>query len=364
MVSGQSRELLESRFPEVTTVPVDVRVPWIHGGAAIRRGSRSGWLQRRIAVAAWTVRETVPAALRYARLVRSTGTDLLHLNNNLESQLDGIVAGVLTGVPIVAHARGMQRWTRSLALVQRLVSLHVAISEVIRANLVEIGVPESRIRVVHNGLDTARFHEDSLRGPELRTEFGLTDDDLCFGVFGRIVPYKGVVEFVEAASRVLSERPRARAFIVGDASDGGGQYMARVEEAVRQSGVGDRIVFTGYRRDVAAMMGMMDVVVHASVGPEPFGRVVVEGMAAGRAVVASRAPGPVELIDEGRTGLLFERGSAEALAAAVGTLLDDPERARRMGTAAREEAAHRFDTGILARRMADVFREARGAGES
>jgi glycosyltransferase involved in cell wall biosynthesis len=174
-----------------------------------------------------------------------------------------------------------------------------------------------------------------------------------FGLFGRIVPWKGVREYVDAAAIVLEALPEARALVVGSRSDGEAGYADAVRRRAQELGLADRVLFLGFRPDVAELMRLCDVVVHASLIPEPFGLVVVEALATGTPVVAADRGGPTDIIEPGESGFLVDPHDAAAMAGAVLRLLRDSAEARRMGEAGAVRIAERFS----ARRSADgVFR--------
>ncbi|MGI6388553.1 MAG: glycosyltransferase [Desulfomonilia bacterium] len=109
-------------------------------------------------------------------------------------------------------------------------------------------------------------------------------------------------EFILAAAKVIEANPNARAFVVGSPSDGGEEYYNEVVELTKSLGIEGHVFFTGYRKDVPALMKLMDVIVHSSITPEPFGMVVIEGMAMGKPVVATRGGGPIDIVSGRRDG--------------------------------------------------------------
>jgi glycosyltransferase involved in cell wall biosynthesis len=130
--------------------------------------------------------------------------------------------------------------------------------------------------------------------------------------------------------------------IVGDALFGEDAYAADLQRKAADLGLGDRVHFLGFRRDVPKLMAACDIIVHTSVAPEPFGRMVVEGMLSGRPVIASDAGGVREIVTDGRTGRLTPPGDARALAEVLRATLDDAEVSRNMADAGRAWARDRF----------------------
>jgi glycosyltransferase involved in cell wall biosynthesis len=192
--------------------------------------------------------------------------------------------------------------------------------------------------LVYNGIDPGRFDavdDDAIR--KQRQELGLADVPLV-GVFSRISPWKGQHVLIGALRRL----PGVHALLVGDAIFGEEAYRDELKKLVKEADVSDRVHFLGNRSDVAALMQMTDIVVHTSVAPEPFGRVIVEGMLARKPVVATAAGGAAEIVRDGSTGVLVRPGDAEALAKALRRLLADPNLALRFGAAGRQVATKEF----------------------
>jgi glycosyltransferase involved in cell wall biosynthesis len=166
--------------------------------------------------------------------------------------------------------------------------------------------------------------------------------------------------FLEAISMIPRDLP-LRAYIVGGAVYRTDASQRSVDELLRRAaalGVADRVGFTGFVDDTAGVMRSLDIVVHASTRPEPFGLVVAEAMACGCAVVASAAGGAADLVDEGVDGLTHSPGNARALAHRIIALVTDGELRLRLGAAAQATARRRFDHRRLAGELVPVYRTA------
>jgi glycosyltransferase involved in cell wall biosynthesis len=180
-----------------------------------------------------------------------------------------------------------------------------------------------------------------------------------FGIVGRIAPWKGQDLFVRAfAAAFPSDAGAERAVIVGAPLFGEEACELRLRELIARLGLIERVKLRGFREDVWSELARIDVLVHASVIPEPFGQVVLEGMAAGLPVIAPDEGGPAEMIADGETGHLFTARSVDALAAAMRALAADPRARERLGSAARRsiEAYHPARLGAqLEQVYADVL---------
>jgi len=195
-----------------------------------------------------------------------------------------------------------------------------------------------------------------------RAELGIADDEVLVGVFGRLQRWKAQDVFVEAAARVAVSRPKSRFVVVGGSVFGlEPEYFEELKSGARARGLDGRLTFTGFRNDVARLMAACDVVCHTSRVPEPFGLVVIEAMAQARPVIATRGGGPSEIFADDSQGLLVSPDDAAGLAAAITTLVDDPEKRRRMGIAGLARVKDAFTIDVMARNLIAHFDSVAGA---
>jgi glycosyltransferase involved in cell wall biosynthesis len=172
---------------------------------------------------------------------------------------------------------------------------------------------------------------------------------------GRIDPWKGQDFFLRAFAQAFPHGPE-RAVLVGAPLFGEHAYATELRRIVANFGLESRVDFRGFRDDIWSELAAIDVLVHASLLPEPFGQVVLEGMAAGLPIISVDDGGPAELLTDRQSGRLFPRGDARALAQLMRTLRDDPTQCEILGRNARE-AAKRYDPASIARKLEDVYRE-------
>ena len=215
--------------------------------------------------------------------------------------------------------------------------------------------PRHRPRVVHPGAELDRFDPAILPSPaEARRLCGLPETGPIIGIVGRLQRWKGMHVFAEAMARVLKTHPDAFGVIVGGDHEFEPEYPAFLNQHISELGLTDKIKLTGIQKNVPVWMQAMDVVVHAS-DREPFGIVIIEGMALGKPVVAGDKGGPTEIIEPGVTGLLTPYGDAGALATAILRYLDDPAFAAQVGDAARKRAQN-FSVDSYARNVVEAIR--------
>jgi glycosyltransferase involved in cell wall biosynthesis len=306
-----------------------------------------------------------PAVVRLARLMRRERAAVVHTNSLFS--LHGAWAARLARVPHVWHVReipdapaaGIRTATTvALALSARVITMTEAVARMFSRRQRAGG----RVRTIYDGLDVSQFNP-RVSGERIRRELGLDPDAPVVGFVGRLDPWKGCDVFVRAAATVAAEHPRARFLVSGGSLPGYEEHAAGLERLAAELGIADRIQFTGwtYRLDdIPEVMAALDVFVHTSVRPEPFGLVLVEAMATERPVVGADGGGVPEVVEDGVTGLLAPPGDWKAVAAAISSLLADPEKARAMGRAGRERAVRCFEVGGYARQVEALYESVLG----
>ena len=191
--------------------------------------------------------------------------------------------------------------------------------------------------------------------PGVPSKARLKDGGYRIALIGRISPWKGQHIFIRAAAMVRERFPKAQFFIVGASLFGEEDYEREVRELAKSYGVPDLIIFTGFRKDVLSVIADMDVIVHASTIGEPFGQVIIEGMAAGKPVIATDGGGVPEIVENGSTGILVPMGNAAAMAEGIARVLADPELAAEMGRRGRERVQNCFTIEHTARKIEAVY---------
>ena len=288
-------------------------------------------------------RDEVPVALALRRILRSFRPHLVHLNDVLPLNRPGAMASRSAGLPVVCHCRSFD--TATPAEIRWLlpgVDGMIFISQAIAAAHLAAMPPLRHYAIIPNAVDLADYAGPVDRAA-VRAALGVPIDAPLLVMAGRISPWKGQHVFVEALARVRETQPAVHGVIVGLAEEADGPgYAGRVQAQAEALGLGRHLRRAGFRSDMPQVLRAADVVVHCSVKPEPFGRVIIEGMAAGRPVAASALGGAAEIISDGVDGLLTPAGDAAALAAALNRLLADPLERQRLGEAAQRTVAQRY----------------------
>lgn len=294
--------------------------------------------------------------VRLARQVarQSRGVDVIYANT-AKALVIGAIAGKMARRPVVYHLHDILSadhfsWSnrKILQTAAKLgVALVIANSQASADSLIAAGFDPQRVVVIPNGIDPAPFDaaiadSDRLRRA-LRQSLGLGEDEPLLGLFGRLSPWKGQHIAIES----LESLPGVHLLLVGDALFGEEAYVERLRRLAARPGVEGRVHFVGFRDDVAGVMQGVDVVIHASTSPEPFGRVIVEAMLASRPVVATRGGGASEIIDEGKNGLLCEPCSVKSLAEKVRLILAGGPQVEALVVRGGVSARERFAPGLI-----------------
>lgn len=262
------------------------------------------------------------------KVVISEKIDLIHVNNGVNNFIPILIA-ILLNRKFVVHLHGVENPGRIQKLVINKVPKFIIVSEFLKKKMITNHIPEDRMVVIPNSVKAKEILPYKIE--ELRTKYNIRKGELVFGIVGRVIRWKGHVEFLKAAKLVLKTLPETKVVIIGDISDGDAGYANYITEMVNDSGFKDRIIFTGYIPDVSVFYKIIDVCVHCSIEPEPFGLVITEAMSYGIPVIASDLGAPKEIITDCTNGYIIDPTSTEKLAKTIIKLLSDDELRKRIG---------------------------------
>ena len=308
-----------------------------HGGPIADELSRAG-----VSVVSLRMKSKLDyaVAFRLYRLLRERRIDILHsylFHANLLSRIVGRLARVPV---IISSERTMGFEGRHRLLINRLTSpladAYTGNAEAVRQFMIsEIGLPEGRTVVIHNGVDLKRFDIEVDRNA-VRKRLGLSPTDVVCASVARLDEQKGISYLIEAARKVVEEKPDTRFIIVGD-----GPLRKSLEGLSTRLGLEEHVLFLGARNDVAEILKASDVFVLPSLW-EGFPNVVLEAMASGLPVVATKTSGTPEAVADGDTGLLVEPKDAQGLAEAIRTMVSDEQQRRAMGARGKKRVMELF----------------------
>lgn len=307
-------------------------------------------LRPRWRYAAWSL-------MRFVRWLRANDVVIIHTHMHAAA-LWGRVAGLLARTPVlVTTEHGKELWKGPIRLgidrlLTRYTSRHIAVSrDGLELRLRRERVAPERIILIPNGVSVTSPESDSEISARVRRELGIAPDAPLLGSVGRVVAAKGYDHMLAALAELARDRPGLRWLVVGD-----GDQRPRLERTVSDLGLGQVVIWAGRRGDVPDLLQAMDVWVMSSLR-EGLPVALLEAMAAGKPIVATRVGGIPDAVRDGEHARLVPPADPRALADAIASCLDDVELASRLGRNARERVRGEYSIESIARRIEAVYRE-------
>jgi glycosyltransferase involved in cell wall biosynthesis len=290
-----------------------------------------------------TKRQALTSLLELVRYLRRVSPQVV-IVRGFNAEVLGRIAGVLARVPrtiVWVHncddlrPRGLMRRVGDWAL-DPVTDAYFGVARAQVPYLVEdLRHPVDKVRIIHNGVDPAGFDEPGDRS--VRKELGFRDDEVVVGILAALRPEKDHETFLRAAGLVAAKHPGARFLVVG-----GGDRKRLLEDMAVDLGLAERVVFTGARDDVPALLAAIDVFVLSSFTIECFPMALLEAMASALPAVCTAVGGIPEMIEDGVTGYLVPARDPQALAVRVAELVTSAEKRRAFGSAARRRVETHF----------------------
>lgn len=280
--------------------------------------------------------------------------DLVHLNNTLLRPQQWILASLFTRAKVIAHERGINNsfpfqtrfWARFLKRI-------ICISDAVKENLLKHGFSKEKLYRIYNGLDPDKFVPVKTK-TEVMKEFGINSDVPIIGVVGNVKWWKGQETVIRSMKHVKESFPDSKCLIIGDNVKA---YLDHIKTIVKNENLENCIIFTGHRNDIPDLINSLSVLIHASTLPEPFGRVLLEGMALEKPIISTNIGAGPEIIEDGKTGLLVNPGDEKSLAEAIISMLKDPPKALNMGKAGRIRLEKYFHISENIRKTEELYSE-------
>ncbi len=293
--------------------------------------------------------------LAIGRLADAHQIDVLHCHH-YSPFVYGRIAAARRDLKVVYTEHGRSSddgpsWKRRLInpMLARLPATICAVSNDLRRYMISEGIPGSRVRVIHNGIELG-LRPAAIARATARMALGLPHDAFVVGTAGRLDPVKDLETLVEAAARLAPTQTRLRVVIVGE-----GGSRAALERQIAAAGLGHIVTLAGYRRDVRGLLPAFDVYANTS-AHEGVSLTILEAMAAGLPVVATRVGGTPEVVADGKTGMLVPAREPAQVAAALASLADTPGVRRAYGEAGRARVEHHFSLEAMTQAYLQVYR--------
>lgn len=294
----------------------------------------------------------LPDSDKIAALLRDRGCNLLYMNNQPSSNLEGMIAAKALNLPCIQHSRIDVRLNLFEAdAVNSGVSKVICVSKGVMDSLMRSGVSPQKCVVVYNGIDPAVKPMASVL--EIRRMYGINDDEILIGTVGSLIKRKRINDLIDALARITAinnDKP-VKCVIVGD-----GPERENLRKRVLQKGLKEKVIFTGFQSDAISHINAMDVFALPS-EKEGLPRVILEAMLMARPVVACDITGPSELVADGETGFLVPVKETNMLANALLKLAASDDLRRQMGEKGRMRIIERFTIDKYVTGVSNIFKE-------
>lgn len=278
-------------------------------------------------------------------LLKEKDIDLVYANG-ARTFIWGSIACKKTRVPMVWYIhsifdKGLIKKLCVLFGKNDIVKNIIAVSQSVKKPLALVG---EKIKVIYNGIDTGLYFPATSKNGPFRKELKIGNTPLI-GMVCFLMEWKGIDDLLMAGKEIIRVHPNVKFAIIGDVlyDTKGQKYKKYLISMVKKLGLNDNVIFTGYRKDIPAVMKELDIFVLASKKPDPCPTSLLQAMASGAASIATDFGGPAELIDNGKDGLLYEPGNHMELAEKISSLLDDPEKRAELSHNARKKIERDFN---------------------
>lgn len=293
-----------------------------------------------------------------SNIILQNNIDLVVLNNTVAGGDDVVQSCSKLNIPIIAYERGYTEFRRSDILLSNKVHASIAVSAAIKANLVKQKY-SANTRVIYDGIpiDNAVICDAEFKNDELKKDIGIPNNGIVIGIVGNIREWKGQEYFVKAFMALGRKYSNLYGLVIGGYGTEDREYVDFIKSLSNGSDVGKRLIYLGFRDDVPELLNLMDVFIHASINPEPFGMVILEAMHSKVAVIATNFGGPVESLDNGNCGILVPPRDVNAIIDGVEKYLKDSIFRKEMIERAHKRVIETFDFRRTVNMVDDLFQE-------
>lgn len=296
----------------------------------------------------------IPFMMRIAYNAIKHDVHIIQVNNGIDDEV--CIAAKLINRKLVCYFRGyvaLGNFQRKYIVDK--IEYFFSVSEFVKNEAINDGIPSEKIIVATPPAITEEIDGQFIE--TVNSKYRKNADTTFIGIFGRITPWKGQLEFLEAANEALKLNKNMMFFIIGDVTDASQAYDQQVREKVKELSIEDNIVFTGYVENVYDYYELMDIILHMSVEPEPSGRVIFEAMSQGKVVIASDLGGPKEFVDHGKDGYIVDPKNAKEVARITHMLVENPSKRLELGANANKKMAALYNKDIYAKKVCEYYRK-------
>lgn len=278
--------------------------------------------------------DLIKSIVEINKIIKKNEIDIIHGQNAVSTML-GWIASITVKRKIkvfnTVHGVGKESF---LKLVPCKI---IAVSEHVKQNLINKGIPKERIHVLHNGtIDLGIFDISRIDGKEIRESLGLDSSNIIVGCIAMFTGKKGHLNIIESISEVIKANEKVRFLFVGD-----GPYLEMCKELVESKGIESHVIFMGVRNDIPQICASMDILIHLP-DYETFGIVLTEAMAMGKPVIARNVGGIPEVVEDGNTGILINDLDSKNISSIIIKLINDKKLRTKLGKNSLERVRRYF----------------------
>ncbi len=286
---------------------------------------------------------------RLAEIIKKEDIDIVHARSRMPAWI-AFFAARKTNRLFITTCHGYYK-KHPFSYVMGWAKMVICPSNVIARHMIDdFSVPQERIRLIPRSVDLEKFR---FLNPDKKRK-----EDFNIGIIGRITPLKGHLHFIKAMAKLARSVPRLKIWIVGEAPASKEAYKEQIEVLIRRLGLWYCTQFLGTQRDIPGILANLDLLVLSTLTQEAFGRVVIEAQACGVPVIATKVGGVVDIIEDGKTGLLVPPADPSGIAEAALRIFKDKEFSRKLSVAAYEKVKLKYNVELMVKNTIKTYNEA------
>ena len=298
----------------------------------------------------------IPNLINIIKFIKKHKIDLIHVNN-YPSVTDWLIIAKFLRIKIVSHLRGFYYTSNFNKMLVKYYDRVISTSKWVADQIKEQNIASKNVVLIYNGIDVDTFQINKRSCENILKEWNIPENTPVIGVIGNIRKWKGQHVAIEATKLLVDKYNNIRCILVGSISNSNEdtEYYEYLKELVTKYNIKENIMFAGFRNDIFDVISNFNILVHTSVLPEPFGRVILEGMILRKPVIATNQGGPLEIIENGISGILIPPEDPKSLADNISFLFENKNISNIMGENARRRIEEKFNIIKTVKKIEELY---------
>lgn len=298
----------------------------------------------------------IPNLINIIKFIKKHKIDLIHVNN-YPSVTDWLIISKFFKIKIVSHLRGFYYTSNFNKMLVKYYDRVISTSKWVADQIKEQKIAYKNVVLIYNGIDVDTFQINKRSCENILKEWNIPENTPVIGVIGNIRKWKGQHVAIEATKLLVDKYNNIRCILVGSISNSNEdtEYYEYLKELVTKYNIKENIMFAGFRNDIFDVISNFNILVHTSVLPEPFGRVILEGMILRKPVIATNQGGPLEIIQNGVSGILIPPEDPKSLADNISFLFENKNISNIMGENARRRIEEKFNIIKTVKKIEELY---------